>query len=146
MIIIPPLRQRIEDLPFLARKFCFEAARELKKQTPEISEEATCLLRDYAWPGNIRELKNVVKRAVLLSGSHEITPEHISFLRTNSPDETLQSPSVKTGAGMSLAEVEKNAIVQVLEMTGGNKTKAASILQIDYTTLLRKIKMYGISL
>jgi DNA-binding NtrC family response regulator len=146
MILIPPLRQRIEDLPFLARKFCFEAARELKKQTPEISEEAACLLRDYAWPGNIRELKNVVKRAVLLSGSHEITPEHISFLQTNSPDETLQSPSVKTGAGMSLAEMEKNAIQQVLEMTGGNKTKAASILKIDYTTLLRKIKMYGISL
>ncbi len=146
MILIPPLKQRVEDIPFLARKFCFEAARELKKQTPEISEEAAGLLRDYAWPGNVRELKNVVKRAVLLSDSHEIAPEHISFLSANSTVETIQSPSVRTGTGMSLAEVEKNTILQVLEMTGGNKTKAASILQIDYTTLLRKIKMYGISL
>jgi len=146
MILIPPLKQRVEDIPFLAKKFCFEAARELKKQTPEISEEAAGLLRDYAWPGNVRELKNVVKRAVLLSDSHEIAPEHISFLSANSKVETIQSPSVRTGAGMSLAEVEKNAIMQVLEMTGGNKTKAASILQIDYTTLLRKIKTYGISL
>ena len=146
MILIPPLKQRVEDIPFLAKKFCFEAARELKKQTPEISDEAAGLLLDYAWPGNVRELRNVVKRAVLLSDSHEIAPEHISFLQANSPAETIKSLSVRTGAGMSLAEVEKNAIVQVLEMTGGNKTKAASILQVDYTTLLRKIKIYGISL
>ncbi len=146
MILIPPLKQRVEDIPFLARKFCFEAARELKKQTPEISEEAAGLLQDYSWPGNVRELRNVVKRAVLLSDSHEITPEYISFLPANSSAEIIQSPSVRTGAGMSLAEVEKNTILQVLEMTGGNKTKAASILQIDYSTLLRKIKMYGISL
>jgi len=146
MILIPPLKQRVEDIPFLARKFCFEVARELKKQTPEISEEAAGLLQDYAWPGNVRELRNVVKRAVLLSDSHEIAPEHISFLPANATVETIQSPSVRTGTCMSLAEVEKNAIVQVLEMTGGNKTKAASILQIDYSTLLRKIKVYGISL
>jgi len=143
---IPPLRQRLEDIPFLAEKFCFEAARELKKQTPEISEDTISLLRDHSWPGNIRELKNVVKRAVLLSDSHIITPKHISFLSTNLPDEGVQSPSVGAVAGMSLAELEKNYILEVLQMTSGNKTKAAAILQIHYSTLLSKIKQYRISL
>ena len=143
---IPPLRQRLEDIPFLAEKFCLEAARELKKQTPEISEETISLLRDHSWPGNIRELKNVVKRAVLLSDSHIITPKHISFLSTNLPDEGVQSPSVGAVAGLSLAELEKNYILEVLQMTSGNKTKAAAILQIHYSTLLSKIKQYRISL
>lgn len=146
MISIPPLRQRPEDIPFLAGRFCRELARELKKQTPDISEDAAKLLRDYPWPGNIRELKNVIKRAVLLSDSGVLAPEHISFLPSNSPHAILTSTSAGAGTGRSLAEAEKYAILQALTMTEGNKTRTAAILQISYTTLLRKIKQYSISL
>jgi DNA-binding NtrC family response regulator len=141
MIDIPALRERREDIPFLARKFCLEAASELKKQTPEISEDAAKLLKDHPWPGNIRELKNVVKRAVLLSDSNIVTPEHIAFLSADK-EERPPDPVLK---GMSLAELEKIAIRQALDQTGGNKVKAAALLKIDYTTLHRKIKQYGIS-
>ncbi len=144
IINIPPLRERPEDIVFLARKFSLECARDLKKQVPDLSDETVYLLRDYSWPGNIRELKNVMKRAVLLCDGDVVAPEHISFFSPNDKEEN-SSALHHPGRGLSLAEIEKIAIEQTLEMTGGNKSKAASILEIDYTTLLRKIKQYCIS-
>ncbi len=145
VISIPPLRERHEDIVFLARKFSLECARYLKKQVPDLSEEAAGLLKDYAWPGNIRELKNVMKRAVLLCDGDVIAPRHVSFFSPGSVEEKNPAASLNQAGGLSLAEIEKMAIEQTLELTGGNKTKAASILEIDYTTLLRKIKQYCIS-
>lgn len=144
VINIPPLRERPEDILFLARKFSLECSRELKKQLPDISDETLQILKEYSWPGNVRELKNVMKRAVLLCDADIIAPLHISFFSPSSNSSSL--PSVYNAKGMSLADIEKIAIQQTLELTNGNKTKAASILEIDYTTLLRKIKHYCISL
>jgi len=145
MIHLTPLRERPDDILFLAGKFCAETARELDRQIPGISEEAAALLKDHSWPGNIRELRNVIKRALLLSDSNVITPEHISFLafQGEAPE---QGVSMKGCPVMSLEAIEKDAIKQTLIYTGGNKSKAAAILQIDYTTLLRKIKQYSLSL
>ena len=144
MIIIPPLRERTEDIPFLAQRFLHEAATELKKQVRGISGEAETLLRQYPWPGNIRELKNVMRRAVLLSEGDIIMPERIEFLITTEqagPEQPLPGePST-----MSLAEIEQQAIRRTLGSTKGNRKKAAAILDIDYSTLMRKIKQYGIT-
>ena len=146
MINIPPLRERPQDILFLARKFSLECARDLKKQCPDFAEETVYLLKGYSWPGNVRELKNVVKRAVLLCDGHAILPAHISFFSPDNKEAKNSAVSLYLGQGLSLAEVEKIAIRQTLELTDGNKTKAASILEIDYSTLLRKIKQYSILL
>jgi DNA-binding NtrC family response regulator len=145
LICIPPLRERADDVILLARKFCFEAARELKKQPPSLTEEAEGVLRGHAWPGNVRELRNVVKRAVLLCDENVIMPEHISFFSPREEGSVTVSPAGE-GRGLSLEEWEMVAIRQALDLAKGNKTKAAAILKIDYTTLLRKIKQYCISL
>jgi DNA-binding NtrC family response regulator len=144
MIIIPPLRERTEDIPFLAQRFCTEAATELKKQTRIISWEAEKLLQQYPWPGNIRELKNVMRRAVLLSEGDTIMPDRIEFLITAEQAGTEQS-SAGDFSGLSLLQIEKQAIHGTLVATKGNKKKAAAILGIDYSTLMRKIKQYGIT-
>ena len=144
IIDLPPLRERVEDIPFLAQKFFREAAAELNKPMQEVSGEALNLLRQYPWPGNVRELKNVVRRAVLLSGDGVINPAHMDFL-VGDKARFEDVPAFKDLSGLSLKEVEKIAIRQTLELTKGNKSKAASILQIDYKTLLTKIKEYGIN-
>ncbi|MEW5746429.1 MAG: sigma-54 dependent transcriptional regulator [Nitrospirota bacterium] len=153
MITIPPLRERGDDIPFLAQKFFSEAVEELSKQVREIDDGAAALLKQYAWPGNIRELKNVMRRAVLIADDSAVKPEHIEFLiksaegaaEAASPSMAATQPAPETDPPpASLQDAEKNAIKRALESTGGNKTKAAAILQIDYKTLLRKIKTYGI--
>lgn len=143
IITIPPFRDRVEDIPFIARKLCSEAASEMKKRVSEISDEAIDILKKHSWPGNIRELKNVVKRAVLLNEDGIIRPEHIAFMNAHGNDKN--TPSQIVGVPLSLSDVERHAINHALEYTGGNKKKAAAILQIDYTTLHRKLKQYLIS-
>ena len=146
IIILPPLREREKDLLFYADKFFIEATEDLNKPVHLISDHAFSLLTSHSWPGNIRELKNVIRRAVLLSDSDTITPEHIEFIG-NDMDELQEKEATVTPEkiqGLSMTEVEKVAIKNTLSLTNGNKSKAASILQIDYTTLLRKIKQYCI--
>jgi DNA-binding NtrC family response regulator len=144
MISIPPLRERSEDIAFLAQRFCNEAAAELKKQIREISAGAEEMLRQYPWPGNVRELKNVVRRAVLIADADVVGPEQLEFLYTEKRAE-LEELYSGPPAALSLDEIERAAIHQTLVSTGGNKKKAAAILKIDYSTLMRKIKQYGIT-
>lgn len=144
MIIIPPLRERIEDIPFLAQRFCNEAATELKKQIRMISPDAEKLLMQYPWPGNVRELKNVVRRAVLLSEGDTILPERIEFLIT-AEQAGVEQPQGGDISNLSLSQIEKQAILRTLKSTKGNKKKASTILEVDYSTLMRKIKHYGIT-
>ncbi len=143
IIYLPPLRERKEDILFHAEKFCMEAAEDLDKPIYAISEGALNLLEGHSWPGNIRELKYVIRRAVLLAEKDSVEPEHIEFLdRGNGSSVSVMSNNPLPG--LSLTEMEKATISKVLGITKGNKTKAAGILQIDYTTLLRKLKLYRI--
>lgn len=148
MITIPPLRERTEDIQFFAWMFILEAGAELNKQIKEITDEALSLLLRYPWPGNIRELKNVIRRAVLSSDNGLIRPEHIEFLigHVNEDEQALPSliMSLKELSAIAVSDVETKAVRQALQIAGGNKTKAASMLQIDYKTLLTKIKTYNI--
>jgi len=147
IITLPPLRERVEDITFFAQSFFIEANRELNKHIQGLSEDTLNLLKRYPWSGNVRELKNVIRRAVLLCSSNVIEPEHIEFLiedESNRMNNFSLLPLRELSA-MAVNDVEKNAIINTLELTKGNKSKAASILQIDYKTIITKIRKYNIS-
>ncbi len=111
-----------------------------------IADDALHLLMRYPWPGNVRELKNVIRRAVLLSDNGIIEPPHVHFLIGDTAKDKDRIPllPLKELSAIAAKDTEKKAIKQALELTKGNKSKAASILQIDYKTLLTKIKEYHI--
>jgi len=149
-IDLPSLRERKEDLPVLTKYFLDEANRELGKKTGGFSGEAMRFLLDYHWPGNIRELKNVIKRAVLLADSKDITPAHLSLNNGTQPTQPHLQLDTKEGASLreakerSVGQIEEKMIKEAMIKAGGNKTKAARILKIDRTTLYSKIKEFQI--
>lgn len=137
-IVLPPLRERREDIPWLASRFMIEVADELKKQVYDISKDAEEYLSALQWDGNVRELRNFIRKAVLLSKGSTITLEDITGISQESS--IRQSEPAKTQNFLSLADYEKEYIEKALLMTDGNKTKAAILLGIDITTLRRKLK------
>jgi DNA-binding NtrC family response regulator len=140
-IDIPPLRERIDDIPYLSRNFMLEVAAELNKPMREISGAAIDHLKRYGWPGNVRELKNVIRRAVLIAESDVITEAHLEFLIGGGYRNKIYSSLLQRKLPtLKLKELEQIAIEEALEVTSGNKTEAASLLQIDCSTLHRKIK------
>jgi DNA-binding NtrC family response regulator len=146
-LTLPPLRERPDDILFLAKKFMEEACAELSKACGPLSMDVATILKEYRWPGNVRELKNVVRRTVLLSSQDTIRPEDIQFLFMDKEEGIKQNTGqipLKELTTLAVRDVERKAIKKALDMTGGNKTKAAGMLQIDYKTLLTKIKEYGI--
>ncbi len=138
---LPPLKDRPEDIPLLARHFLAGFAAEAGREVTGISTEAMRVLMHYAWPGNIRELENVIERAVTLGAEGELGVGDLppSFLEDAGPAETEALPVVST-----IQEVEKAHISRVLKFTGGQISKAARILGIDRRTLYRKIDAYKI--
>jgi len=147
MITMPRLCDRPSDIPFLAVKLMTAASMELEKQMRELSPEAAELLMAYPWPGNIRELKNVIRRAVLSCQDGIIRPEHIEFLAggtTFREDRGSFLMPLKQVALQATRGAESEVIKRALTITGGNKSRAAKLLEIDYKTLLTKIKDYQI--
>ncbi|NOZ25996.1 MAG: sigma-54-dependent Fis family transcriptional regulator [Nitrospirae bacterium] len=146
VITLPPLRERVDDIPFLANRFLMDAGAELNKQMKAIDDDSILLLMRYPWPGNVRELKNVIRRAVLLSDNGVVRSKHIDLLIDNKAEDGGDLPilPLKELSAMAAKDVEKKAIQQAMKMSNGNKTKAASMLQIDYKTLLTKIKEYSL--
>jgi DNA-binding NtrC family response regulator len=131
-ITLPPLRERPADIPLLAEHFLHRAAAALGCPAPKISPEALQALRAYTWPGNARELENVMERAVILAGE-AITPADLPFT-----DATPRRP-------MTLAEIEREAILAALRENQGNRTRAAAQLGISLRTLQYRLKEYGVS-
>ncbi|MGA7743064.1 MAG: sigma 54-interacting transcriptional regulator [Polyangia bacterium] len=157
-LAIPPLRDRPVEIEPFGRRFADEMARELGRSTPEISADALTLLRSYAWPGNIRELRNVIHRAVLLCRSGlVITPDHLprelmeaTFsapqpTRTLPHGQTPLSDLSSTQPGPALQPEEKQRILDVLEKTAGNQTAAARLLGMGRTAFVARLNQYGIS-
>lgn len=141
-IKVPTLRDRHEDIHFFAEKFLLEAAGELGKQAREISTEAMTILMSYSWPGNIRELKNVIRRAVLLCDSESIASGDINFLI----GDAIEQPAGNLAPLKDIVgRVEAEAISNALKISGNNRTKAASVLQIDQKTLRTKMKEYNLA-
>jgi two-component system nitrogen regulation response regulator GlnG len=151
-IVIPPLRERRQDILVLARVFLDQARMELKKPIRGISEAAGKLLQEHAWPGNVRELKNVIRRAALLC-AHTIEPEHLvalgyvpSLQGSVAPlEESLdRGLSFKEATREARAGVERQVIERALRVTRGNRRETARLLGIDEKTLRTKIRGLGI--
>lgn len=145
-ILLPPLRERKEDIPILAKYFLDEATNDFHKKIKGFSGEAMKFLLSYHWPGNVRELKNLVKRAVLLSDSEYISPKHL-FLNIVGPQNHLKlTDGLNSTVSFEDAatEFERDLIKKALEKAGENKIKAAKTLQINRRTLYRKMKSLGL--
>ncbi|MCC5930599.1 MAG: sigma-54-dependent Fis family transcriptional regulator [Cyclobacteriaceae bacterium] len=151
-IELSPIRERKEDIVLFAGHFLRNANRQLNKNVQDFNPEVIELLQNYYWHGNLRELNNVVKRAVLLCQEAQINPECL-------PHEIIHNEPGLSGTGMvamssaavsnlkmASENIEKQVIINMLEKTGYNKTKAAIALNIDRKTLYNKIKAYNIKL
>lgn len=135
-IEIPPLRKRSQDIPLLANYFLKKYSRSMNKNVNEISPEAMEILIKYDWPGNIRELRNTIERALVLVGKkNRIEPEHINLPRSSKLEDLEVS---------SLEDLEKIHIKRILEQTNWNISRSAEILKIDRVTLYNKIKKYNL--
>ena len=146
-IKIPPLRERRTDITLLAEHFLENYSRLNKISKPTLSKEVADILESQEWPGNVRELENVIERAVLISGGKIILPEHLYLegdylenLNSRQPATTVSKAF--TSQDITLKEMEKEFILETLEKTGGNKTKASKILGISLRTIRNKINEY----
>ena len=139
-IHLPSLKERTSDIELLANHFSNLFAIKIKKTNITISNECISALQQYNWPGNIRELKNVIERAVILADTNILSVDNL-------PLEIQSSTPVNSNnliSAFSLASIEKLHIQKVLNYTNGNKTEAAKLLNIGLTTLYRKIEEYKI--
>jgi DNA-binding NtrC family response regulator len=145
-LVIPPLRDRREDIPLLVEHFLAMYSREVKKEALALSSEAVEVMKHHPWTGNIRELQNCIERAVILCDGREILPEHIGLrvLARSAAEDVPAVGSLQEASSAASRAVEAKMIEKVLRETGGNKTRAAEILQVSYKTLLTKIRDYGL--
>lgn len=138
---IPALSARREDVPLLAYHFLAKHAALMGKDVSELSAEAVELLRAYDFPGNVRELENIIERGVALATGHSIEPAH---LPVDLRDLSIRTFRKKAGRIPSLEEQEQDYIAWVLQEAGGNQTLAAQMLGIDRVSLWRKLKRYEV--
>ena len=137
----PPLRERLDDVPLLAKRFLGHYAEKYKKRIREISTPAFALLMRYDWPGNVRELESVIEHAVLFATGDKLTPEDFpeQLHTTQAGEFRCVIPPYFT-----MEEIEREAIAQTLERTGGNVKRTAEILNYHRPRLYRKMKSFGL--
>jgi len=143
-IVLPPLRERTEDLPILAEHFLREAIQETGSEVTGFTNTAMSMLTGYEWPGNIRQLRNAIRTMVVMCDREKIDVQDLPpeiAQRRQLPGASAAPASL---AGVSLNELEKKAIVDTLARTQGNREQAAKILGIGERTLYRKIKEYNL--
>lgn len=145
-IELPPLRDRKDDIPLFVEYFIKDANKELNKNVTEVAPEIMEKLMEHRWPGNVRELRNVIRRAVLLSHSNVITsiniPNEINKAASHQQDSNPDTD--KFSIRHSTKAVEKELIIKALNESGGNKSKAAKILNMNERTFYRRLKSLGI--
>ncbi len=137
-VIVPPLRQRKEDIPVLADYFFKKYMSGIDTPLTSISADAKNVLTQYDWPGNVRELKNLIHRCTVMVDSEILLPEHLEHMLT------VRKPVKECGlsVGQTIEDVERELIYKTLENTGGNKTRAAEILKVTPRTLRNKLSRY----
>ena len=143
-IVIPPLRERREDIPLLVTHAVGKYAAELGRQRPDVPQPVMMRLVGYDWPGNVRELFNAVHRMVVTAQGPELSLRDVPDEIRSSDDAADGQGSVGSLAGVGLDKLEKEAIRQTLAMTAGNREQAAQMLGIGERTLYRKLKEYGL--
>ena len=138
-IHLPPLRERSEDIPLHVKAFVAALSAKMGKEIQTISPDYINLLKKYTWKGNVRELRNVVERSLIIADGDVLTPDSLPL--------NIQQPNASANeayAGFDLSGVEKMHIQKVLKYTNGNKTETSRLLGIGLTTLYRKIEEYGL--
>jgi len=139
-IVLPPLRERREDIPLLANHFLEKYNKKREKSVAAISDQAMSVLTEYDWPGNVRELENVIERAVVLARSGVIEPTDLWYYEL----EGKTTSSSDADEVKSLADAEREHIIRILKMFDGHIGKTSGALGIDRKTLRLKLKKYGI--
>ncbi len=142
-IELPPLRERVEDIPILCKIMLPEIKRRENKPELTLSERAVEALQRYNWPGNLREFKSLLRRSVVLCPGNLVEPEHLGF-ESASQAEGIPDAAIDLEGDCSLAAAEKRQIRKVLNATGWNKTRSATLLGISRSTLDRKLAQYEI--
>ena len=142
-IRIPALRERREDIPLLVYYFLQQASERYNKPIEGVKPETQQLLMSYSWPGNVRQLKNVIENMVVLSSDPLLGPD--SLPREIRPASAELTGGMNNLVGISIEQAEKELIRNTLKMVNGNREQAAQILGIGERTLYRKIKEYGLT-
>jgi transcriptional regulator with PAS, ATPase and Fis domain len=146
-IVVPPLREHLEDVSTLTAHFIARFNQEMKRQVRGVTAPAMEMLKGYHWPGNVRELRNVIERAFILhAGTDEIRPEHLTpeLRRTAPPKREKTVPNV-TEEGLVLDDVERKLIAEAMERASGNQSKAARLLGVSRDTLRYRLKKHGMA-
>ncbi len=147
-LVVPPLRERPQDILPLARFFIEHYNAKFKRQIEGMSPEAESLLLSHDWPGNVRELRNAVERAMILEDTAQIRPQSLPIAVRGTGSSFVAATGAMACAfsseGMSLVEQERRLLVQALEKTGGNQTQAARLLRITRDTLRYKMKKFNL--
>jgi len=141
---IPPLRHRREDIPLLIKQFIEQANTKRKTKVKGIAKDAGRVLMAYPWPGNVRQLRNVIENMVILAEGQKLTVDDLPAEIHRRPDE-IAGKQMGDLAGISIEQAEKQLIANTLKMVSGNREQAAGILGIGERTLYRKIKEYGLN-
>ncbi len=139
-LVIPPLRERPSEIELLASRFANRASVRASGTAKDLTPEALAMLKNYSWPGNIRELRNVIERAVVLCGDSPIEPEHL-------PAEKMRGTFVRAAnrvvaAGATTDQEERARVLHALEQAGGNQGKAAILLGVSRRTLINRLEEY----
>jgi len=141
---LPALRERREDIPLLVRHYVTTFAQQMDRNVPDVAEDLQTQLMQYHWPGNVRQLINVVQNMLVVAEGDRIEPRHLpAEIRQGSGDGETGEHIVDTGA-MSLDQIEKQAIRNALRINQGNREQAAKMLGIGERTLYRKLKEFGL--
>jgi len=146
-IRVPPLRERVEDIPLLAQHFLETYARKNKKRIKGFTPLAMDMFLKYDWPGNVRELENAVERAVILGPGDYLSEKELplSIAKAYPHAEEIDRPPAVSKEPQSLEEAEKEAVLAALKVAGGNKSETARLLGITRKTLHKKLQKYGVT-
>ncbi len=139
-IVLPPLRERLDDVPLLASYFVRRFNRELRRHVNGIAPAAVTRLQQHSWPGNVRELKNAIERAMLLIDGDTLEPEHLTMLVRTVPAARVQLPP----EGVKIRELERDLLVQALERSGWNQTRAAQLLGLNRDQIRYRMEKFRI--
>jgi len=144
LIHLPALRERRDDIPLLAQHYAAKFAQEMAKNALQIGEDTMGILMQFHWPGNVRQLINVIQNAVIVCDSDKVEPRHLPPEVRQGSGDAIAPTGLGDLGGLPLDQLEKQAIRQALQMTAGNRPQAAAMLGIGERTLYRKLKEYGL--
>ena len=145
-LTLPALRERREDIPALAELFARHFSQEAGRPAVHLSPAFVAGLLEHTWPGNVRELQNFIRRMVTLSDTSEIGPEHLKaeLVVAQRPQTDYLLSQARLQAGTSIRELERHLLESTLQVTGGNRTRAAEMLGVSLRTIRNKVREYGL--